>query len=125
MTVVQLEPWSVAAGRPVALMIEDITELARLASMVERNEERYGALLNAVDAAVWEMDTSTWTVELMSAQALALTGYRDVFYVGRSGALVDRVAAPRARSEPSKTASAAAPCNSATRPPADRARLRP
>jgi PAS domain S-box-containing protein len=91
LTVAQLEPWSMAAGRPVALMIEDITELARLASMVERNEERYSALLNAVDAAVWEMDTSTWTVELMSAQALALTGYRDVFYVGRSGALVDRV----------------------------------
>ena len=97
-TALALDPWPDAVGEPIALLFDDVSDLVRLADASERNDARMAALFHTVDAAMWALDTTSWTIELMSASVLTLTGFRDLYFVGRDHAFVDCVhAADRER----------------------------
>ncbi len=83
---VLLDGWEGVRGRPVAIVVDDIAGWARLAEESEQTEARLGALIQSADLTVWEMDAAATTVELISAPVEALTGYRDIYFLGRAGA---------------------------------------
>lgn len=86
LSVMRLDAWEGVHGRPMAIIVEDISELIRLATESEQNDARLAALIQSVDMAVWEMDPLATTIDLVSAPVLALTGYRDVYFLGRRDA---------------------------------------
>lgn len=97
-TALRLDPWGDVRGRPIALLFDDVSDLVRLSLDSESTDARLAALVHSLDATVWELDIETWTLELVSASVLALTGYRDVYFVGRRHAWTDCIhAADRER----------------------------
>lgn len=76
-----------AGGRPrVALVLDDLGETSRLRMAVDDLERGLAGLTASVAAVVWEADQATATIQLISHPVFALTGYRDVHFLGRAGA---------------------------------------
>lgn len=83
---------------PLALLVDDVTDLAELAPEVQRAENRLAETVSAVDAVFWEAEPATWILEVISRPVLGLTGFRDVHFLGRPNAWLDRIPEPdRAR----------------------------
>lgn len=88
------------AGRlgQIALVLDDVTDLQRVATQLDRGSLETAALLDAVPDMLWAVELPSWLVLSMSSQALPLTGLRDLGFLGRSDALLARIPEPdRAR----------------------------
>lgn len=92
---VQLESsGSPSTPPPLALVIDDLTDLAQLAPRIDESETRLNETVAAVDAVVWEADPESWVMSLVSSPIIRLTGLRDVHFLGRPGAWLDRIPEP-------------------------------
>lgn len=85
-TAIALDPWEDVKGTPVAVIIDDISDIMKAAVEMEESDSHLASIINAAELTVWELDIPTWTIELVSAPVLELTGYRDVYFVGRPNA---------------------------------------
>lgn len=85
------------AGRPdapqdeLAVMLDDVTELIRATQDGGTDRDRLLEVVDSSSVALWEMDRSDMTIFAASGSVLALTGYRDVHFVGRPRAWIDCV----------------------------------
>ena len=68
---------------PLALLVDDVTDLAELAPEVQRAENRLAETVSAVDAVFWEAEPATWI--LVIAGALLWVGGIIAHKVGRDG----------------------------------------
>ncbi|MCP5156614.1 MAG: response regulator [Ectothiorhodospiraceae bacterium] len=83
LTAILLDGWDGVRGRPIALVVDDISDLVRVVATGEEDSARLATIIDSVELTVWEMDPATWTIELVSEPVLELTGFRDVFFIGR------------------------------------------
>lgn len=74
---------------PVALVLDDITDVLRISSDIGTMSNRFEELIHSVNAVLWEMDLPSWTMIAMSRPVLMLTGFRDVHFLGRREAWLD------------------------------------
>ncbi len=68
----------------VALVLDEITDIVRVQSEVQRAERSYAHVVDALRALMWECDDATFTLSLVSRSSLEVTGYRDVALLGRA-----------------------------------------
>jgi len=80
-----------SAGGTVALVIDDVTDLVRLAADLDRDRAQFDAVADGVGIVLWEMDATTWTVTAINRAVLEVTGLRDVAFLGRPMAWCDRI----------------------------------
>lgn len=85
-TAVRLADADAGSRSRIALVLDDLGETSRLRSVVDDLEGGLARLTASVAALVWEADQATGTIQLMAQPVLALTGYRDVHFLGRPGA---------------------------------------
>jgi hypothetical protein len=78
----------------VALVVDDLTDLLRISSDLESRTDHFEHLADSVGAVLWEMDVASWTITAINRAAIGLTGYRDLFLLGRPGAWLERIAEP-------------------------------
>lgn len=70
----------------IAIVLEDITELQSIANVIDQEASEMAALIHAAPDVLWAVELPSWTVLSISRQVLALTGRRDLAYVGRADA---------------------------------------
>ncbi|MFN7984267.1 MAG: protoglobin domain-containing protein [Vicinamibacterales bacterium] len=75
----------------IALVVDDVTEIVRLGNELEHYTEHIEHLADGVGLVLWELDLLSWTVTAINEAVGDLTGYRDVFFLGRPSAWIDRV----------------------------------
>lgn len=75
----------------IALVVDDVTEIVRLGNELEHYSEHIEHLADGVGLVLWELDVLSWTVTAINEAVSDLTGYRDVFFLGRPSAWIDRV----------------------------------
>lgn len=78
----------------IALLLDDFTGLLRAADEADLDGRRLLEVLDSSGAVLWEMDPGPLTVLAVSSAVFALTGRRDVWFVGRTDAWLERTAAP-------------------------------
>lgn len=78
----------------VALVVDDLTDLLRITSDLDSRTDHFEHLADSVGAVLWEMDVASWTITAINRAAIGLTGYRDLFLLGRPGAWLERIAEP-------------------------------
>lgn len=94
-TAAHLEGGTEDSGQPpLALLINDLTDLSAVAPDLEETQWRFSETVAAVDAVLWEAEPKTWIMSLVSAPVLSLTGLREVHFLGRPGAWLDRIPEP-------------------------------
>lgn len=71
------------ASGTVAVVIDDVTDLVRLAADLDRDRAEFDAVADGVGILLWEIDVATWTVTAINRAALEVTGLRDVAFLGR------------------------------------------
>jgi PAS domain S-box-containing protein len=79
-------------GGDIALVVDDVTDLQRVGAALDRESQETDALVDAVPDMLWAIELPSWTVLSMSRQALALTGRRELSFVGRSDLLLACIA---------------------------------
>lgn len=79
---------------PLALMVDDVTDLAEIAPQLETNDNRLFETIAAVDAVLWETEADTGITAVISQPVLRLTGFREVHFLGRPHALADLIPEP-------------------------------
>lgn len=72
-----------AGDGAIAVVLDDVTDLLRLGDDLDAQVDRFEQLADTVGAVLWEIDRATWTVTAVNRAAVDLTGYRDVFFLGR------------------------------------------
>jgi signal transduction histidine kinase/ActR/RegA family two-component response regulator len=77
-----------------ALVLDDVTDVARLESQIQETEGSYGHVVDAVQALVWEVELPSFTVTMISRSAVDVTGHRDVALLGRPHGLSDLLPEP-------------------------------
>jgi PAS domain S-box-containing protein len=80
-----------AALGSVAVILDDITDLVRIGGDIDRQSDHFEQLADAVGSVLWEADTSSWTITAINRAAETLTGYRDVHFLGRPLAWIERI----------------------------------
>lgn len=82
-------------GAPnLALTVDDVTDLADVAPGLDQTEKRLADTVSAVDAVLWEAEAATWTITTVSSPVHALTGLRDVHFLGRPRTWLERIPEP-------------------------------
>lgn len=79
---------------PLALLVEDLTEASSATPEVRQLERGLEAVVCAVDAVLWEADPREWIFTMVSSPVLALTGFRDMYFLGRPGAWTELLPVP-------------------------------
>jgi len=74
-TITRMQESEPGQDRHLLVVLEDISELARLRAAAEASERRYYLLLQDLDAIVWEARTSPFGFLFVSQKAEALLGY--------------------------------------------------
>ncbi len=77
--------------RSLAVVFDDVSEMIRLSDTIEQDAYQYKRLTKVVTAVLWEMDWTTQTIHSISYPTLDLIGYRDVSFLGRANAWMDRI----------------------------------
>ncbi len=75
----------------VAVVLDDVTDLVRLSGEIDRQSDHFEQLADAVGSVLWEVESATWTIVAINRAAVALTGYRDVHFLGRPLAWIERI----------------------------------
>lgn len=75
----------------VAVVLDDVTELVRISRDIDRQADHFEQLADAVGSLLWEVESATWTVVAINRAAVTLTGYRDVHFLGRPLAWIERI----------------------------------
>jgi signal transduction histidine kinase len=76
----------------VALVIDDVTDLVRLAGDFDTEHSHLEAVADGVGVVLWEMDPVSCTITAINRAALDVTGWRDVVFLGTPFAWPQRVA---------------------------------
>lgn len=92
LTAVALNGETGATGT-VALVIDDVTDLVRLAADLDRDRAQFDQVADGVGVVLWELEPATWTLTAINHAALEVTGLRDVALLGRPMAWCERIAA--------------------------------
>lgn len=74
-----------------ALVLDDVSDLAKISSTIEEDGENYARLSNAVPAVLWEIDLNTNSIVMISKQSFEVTGFRAVYFLGRANAWKDQL----------------------------------
>lgn len=90
-SVVELELHSERSQRPLALVFDDIGNLIQLSDEIEKDALQYKRLANQISAVLWKMKLPEETIVTISRQAIDITGYREVSFLGRARAWIDCV----------------------------------
>lgn len=77
----------------IALLLDDFTGLLRAADEADLDGRRLLEVLDSSGAVLWEMDPASLTVLAVSSAVFALNGFRDVWFVGRTEAWLERAVA--------------------------------
>lgn len=80
-----------SAEHAIALVLDDITDILRLGHDFTRQADLFEQVADAAGAVLWEMDAASGTISTINRAALDLTGYRDVFFLGRPRAWHERI----------------------------------
>jgi PAS domain S-box-containing protein len=67
-----------------ALVLDDVSELLRLSQDADSDSQRLAEVAQSACAVLWEIDCASRVVVSMSTPVLDLTGYRDVYFLGRA-----------------------------------------
>ncbi|MCC6233865.1 MAG: response regulator, partial [Verrucomicrobiales bacterium] len=78
----------------LALLVDDISDLVHLAPQIDQLEQHLSETIASIDAVLWEADPQDWTFSLVSSPVLQLTGFREMHFLGRAGAWLERIPAP-------------------------------
>ncbi len=80
-----------SAEQTIALVLDDITDILRLGHDFTRQADLFEQVADAAGAVLWEMDAASGTIATINRAALDLTGFRDVFFLGRPRAWHERI----------------------------------
>lgn len=80
-----------SAEHAIALVLDDITDILRLGHDFTRQADQFEQVADAAGAVLWEMDVASGTITAINRAALDLTGFRDVFFLGRPWAWHERL----------------------------------
>lgn len=80
-----------SAEHSIALVLDDITDILRLGHDFTRQADQFEQVADAAGALLWEMDVASGTIAMINRAALDLTGFRDVFFLGRPWAWHERI----------------------------------
>ncbi len=83
-----------SAEHTIALVLDDITDILRLGHDFTRQADQFEQVADAAGALLWEMDVASGTIAMINRAALDLTGFRDVFFLGRPWAWHERIPEP-------------------------------
>ncbi|MFN8668392.1 MAG: protoglobin domain-containing protein [Gemmatimonadaceae bacterium] len=75
----------------VAVVLDDVTELVRIGGEIDRQADHFEQLADAVGSVLWEVESASWTIVAINRAAVTLTGYRDVHFLGRPLAWIERI----------------------------------
>ncbi len=75
----------------IALVVDDITELVRIGGQLDHYSDNFEQLADGLGVVLWELDLLSWTITAINEAVSDLTGYRDVFFLGRPSAWIDRI----------------------------------
>lgn len=92
-TAMRLDPSSDADDGAVAVVLDDVTEIARIARDLEDDEGHLDDLIQHVDGIVWQADAAG-TITTISQPVVDLTGVRDVDLLGKRGGWLERIPEP-------------------------------
>ncbi len=70
---------------PVAIIVDDLTEVVRVGAGVELDDRHLMNVLAAVSSIAWEVDQETLVMVAMSRTLESLTGHRDIDLLGGDG----------------------------------------
>lgn len=80
--------------RRAALVLDELTDVNRVGDDAIALEQGLAQLTGSIRAVLWEADVATATVHLISPPVLELTGFRDVYFLGRARAWLELVPEP-------------------------------
>jgi len=80
-----------SAEQTIALVLDDITDILRLGQDFTRQADQFEQVADAAGAVLWEMDPASGTIATINRAALDLTGFRDVFFLGRPRTWHERI----------------------------------
>jgi len=80
-----------AGDGTIALVIDDITDLVRIGDDLDQYSDQFQHLADGLGMVLWELDLLSWTITAVNEAVSDLTGYRDVFFLGRPSAWIDRI----------------------------------
>ncbi len=72
-------------------MIEDISKFVQLTDRLEEEDRELSFASQQIDAVIWSMDFRSETIHAISQQAIAVTGHRDLAFLGIPGAWFERI----------------------------------
>jgi PAS domain S-box-containing protein len=75
--------------RAIALVMDDVTELLRVAEDFRDQSRHLDQVADCVDVVLWEQDDRSWTITAVNRAVREVTGYRDVYFLGRKDAWLD------------------------------------
>lgn len=75
----------------IALVVDDVTDLFRVSDDLDQRRDQIERLPDAIGVIQWELDLLSWTITSIGGAIDELTGYRDVFFLGRASAWIDRI----------------------------------
>ena len=88
-TAIQLDAWDGVSGNPVAIVLDDVSDLVEFAVRSEEKDFQLSTIIEATELTIWELNISDWSLEAVSSPVLGLTGFRDVYFIGRKSAWLD------------------------------------
>lgn len=88
------QPAGKSERRKVAALIEDLATVRKWVGPLERDSRSFESLVERVGATVWEADSRSWTLVLISRPVEELTGEPDVSWLGRARAWPDAIPEP-------------------------------
>ncbi len=84
-TMVRLQESTTGEHSSTAIVFDDVGDIVQLSEDIELDSQQYKRLTNAVSGVLWEMDWETQTLLSISHPTIDLLGYRDIYFLGRSG----------------------------------------
>lgn len=75
----------------IAVVIDDVTDVLTLAAELSQETDRSDQLADATGTVLWEIDIESWAVVAVNRAVARVTGYRDVYFLGRPHAWIDAV----------------------------------
>ncbi|MFN7985399.1 MAG: protoglobin domain-containing protein [Vicinamibacterales bacterium] len=83
------DAWS--GSGTVALVVDDVTDLVRIGNDLDQYSDHFEHLADGLGMVLWELDLLSWTITAINEAVSDLTGYRNVFFLGRPAAWIDRI----------------------------------
>ncbi|MCB9641677.1 MAG: response regulator [Myxococcales bacterium] len=88
------QPAEEESAKRTAILLDEIDPILQATEELKSTEQGFEHLVQSVGGVVWEADAKTWTIEMMSRPVLKLTGFRDIFFLGKARAWLEQIPNP-------------------------------